>query len=358
MLQETTRLNAVPMRSWNWLKVNDTTLQTPPPQRKRYARKLEDESTENAVILPLLFASSWQYADKTPVRMGVDWEDYINHNANFPFEIHIKGEERVTLDLPLTEERPVLIDDLALIIEDGGSLLLNYSGSGWHAGRTRALVRAGAKAKIFCLQNFEATTQSSYALSIGVEEGASVEVVMIEMGASQSVSNLNIELWGDEASANVQTLYFGTMQRELDLNYRIAFHGRASNAEMITDGVLMDRSQKTYRGTLDFVSGCKGAVGAEEENTILLSPTVKHLTMPILLCGEDEVEGSHAASTGRIDENKLFYLMTRGLSEVEAKKMIVEAAFGPAIARLEDETLAETLMEQLRKGLEDAEALS
>ena len=61
-----------------------------------------------------------------------------------------------------------------------------------------------------------------------------------------------------------------------------------------------------------------------KKNTcLLLDPTVKSISLPLLLCKEDNVVGNHAASAGQIDQNKLFYLMSRGLSESEATEMIV-----------------------------------
>ena len=72
---------------------------------------------------------------------------------------------------------------------------------------------------------------------------------------------------------------------------------------------------------------------------MLLDPTVKSISLPLLLCKEDNVVGNHAASAGQIDHNKLFYLMSRGFSEVEAKHIIVESMIRPIIDRIGDETI-------------------
>lgn len=52
---------------------------------------------------------------------------------------------------------------------------------------------------------------------------------------------------------------------------------------------------------------------------LLFSPSARNRTAPLILCGEEEVEGQHAASVGRLDENKLYYLRSRGLSEAQAR---------------------------------------
>ena len=55
------------------------------------------------------------------------------------------------------------------------------------------------------------------------------------------------------------------------------------------------------------------------------------------MCGEENVDGTHSVSSGKIDENKLFYLMSRGLSETEAKKVIISSNFKKIIDLLPDE---------------------
>lgn len=60
---------------------------------------------------------------------------------------------------------------------------------------------------------------------------------------------------------------------------------------------------------------------------LLFSPNARNRTAPLILCGEEEVEGQHAASVGRLDENKLYYLRSRGLSEAQARRLMVDARF-------------------------------
>ena len=84
---------------------------------------------------------------------------------------------------------------------------------------------------------------------------------------------------------------------------------------MTVNGVLRDSSQKTFRGTIDFKTGSSGAVGAETEDVLLLGETVVNKTVPLILCAEEDVKGSHGATIGQLDEEMLFYLGSRGISE-------------------------------------------
>ena len=75
------------------------------------------------------------------------------------------------------------------------------------------------------------------------------------------------------------------------------------------------------------------------------------LSWPLMLATEDEVDGHHTVSIGRLDEEKIFYLMSRGLDKSEAERLIVEAAFNPVIEKLSDETLRAQLRENLQQRL-------
>lgn len=112
--------------------------------------------------------------------------------------------------------------------------------------------------------------------------------------------------------------------------------------------------QKIFKGTLDFKKGASRSKGIEEEYAILLDKTVKADAIPLLLCEEDDVEGQHAASAGQIDSDKLFYLMSRGLDEKEAKKLIVEASFTPIIDKIPMEYLKEEITKEIHRRIVNA----
>ena len=76
-----------------------------------------------------------------------------------------------------------------------------------------------------------------------------------------------------------------------------------------------------------------------------LDKTVNAHSIPTLFCYEDDVIGAHSASIGKIDQDKLFYLMSRGFSEKAAKRLVVESSFGPVFDAIEDEKIVEEIKE-------------
>ena len=109
----------------------------------------------------------------------------------------------------------------------------------------------------------------------------------------------------------------------LDLNYVTAQRGKKTVSNFNFKGVLQDRARKTLRDTIDFRNGSAGSVGDEQEDVLLLAPPVVNKSVPVILCEEEDVDGRHGASIGRLSEDMLYYLETRGLSEKVATVMMV-----------------------------------
>ena len=144
---------------------------------------------------------------------------------------------------------------------------------------------------------------------------------------------------------------FGDGESVIDLNYIIRQGGRRTDANMQVRGALLGKSEKIFRGTLDFLEGAKGSVGRENEEVVLLSPDVRNRSVPIMLSHEDDVDGHHAVSVGKMDEDKLFYLMSRGLDLAEAQRLVVEASFNPVLDRIPDDALKEEIDTYLQRRL-------
>ena len=190
-------------------------------------------------------------------------------------------------------------------------------------------------------------------IKITVGERARVEFTGVDISRADSAVELTIELLGDDSSADISSVYFGSDERKINLNYVIRQCGRHTDAVMNVRGALTDRSEKNFRGTLDFQRGSKGSVGRESEEVVLLSKDVRNRSVPLMLSHEDDVDGHHAVSIGRIDEAKLFYIMSRGLDREQAERLIVEAAFNPVLERIDDEQLRAELADNIQRRLSD-----
>ena len=190
-------------------------------------------------------------------------------------------------------------------------------------------------------------------IKISVGERARVEFVSADIGRGNYSADVEIDLAGDDSVADFEAVYFGDGNRHLDFNYVIRQRGKRTQATMNVRGALTAQCDKIFRGTLDFQRGAKGSTGRELEEVVILSPGTRNRSVPLMLAAEDDVDGHHAVSVGRLDEEKIFYLMSRGLDKSEAERLIVEAAFNPVVEKIPDESLRAELLENLQRRLAD-----
>ena len=188
-------------------------------------------------------------------------------------------------------------------------------------------------------------------IKIIVGKSARVEFISADLGRGNYSADVEIDLRGDDSSADLDAVYFGDGKRKLDFNYVIHQRGKRTSANMNVRGALNQNCDKIFRGTLDFQRGAKGSTGRELEEVIILSPGTRNRSVPLMLAAEDEVDGHHAVSVGRLDEEKIFYLMSRGLDKSEAERLIVEAAFNPVVEKISDDNLRGELLENLQRRL-------
>ena len=112
---------------------------------------------------------------------------------------------------------------------------------------------------------------------------------------------------------------------------------------MDASGVLRENGFKLFRGTIDFRKGCAGAVGNEKEDVLLLDDAVVNQTIPLILCEEEDVEGNHGATIGKLDEELLFYLESRGMSEEAVYEMMARARIDAIAGKITDTGMREKI---------------
>ena len=182
-----------------------------------------------------------------------------------------------------------------------------------------------------------------------VLEESTITHNLIDIGGSIRIYNSVLNSIGYKSKNYFNNIYLGRNNELIDINYDLKNIGKSSINNLKVEGCLKDNSKKIFRGIIDFVEGCTKSDGQENENCILLSDTCVSRSVPILLCHEDDVIGAHGESSGKINEDKLFYLMSRGLSYEESTKLIVVSNFNSIINEIPDESIKEELLEIVEK---------
>lgn len=169
-----------------------------------------------------------------------------------------------------------------------------------------------------------------------LDERAHVDIRHTALGASHSYTGLAGDLRGEAAKTTIDTRYQGQRNQELDFNYVLRHRGPKTESTMNANGVLADASKKTLRGTIDFIRGCKQATGQEVETVLLANDEAENRSVPVILCGEDDVAGNHGATIGHVRPEQLFYVACRGLSPLAAERLFTVATFEEAALNAPD----------------------
>ncbi len=147
----------------------------------------------------------------------------------------------------------------------------------------------------------------------------------------------------ENAKIIVDGMYILDDRNILDMMYMAKHEEKNGNTNLLLEGAMLDNSTKLFKGIIDFKKGSTGSVADEKETVMLLSDEAKQKSLPILLSSESDITGNHAATVGKIDEKKLFYLKSRGIDEEEAAGLLILANFEKILLNIYDESLREMI---------------
>ncbi len=360
MITQVNRVDRMQEKTWSWLDVNTAQLHLYAQDEKR-EKGIRVEAPDGIEIIQ----------DFSEVSFPKAAEGFLtDQNSNRFFEEHSKlryyiripeqyrGEAPVRIIFEAEEEGCVIDEDIVIEAQEKSeaSVIFQYRSKNenvcFHSGRTRVLVRENASLKLVKVQLFNDGTAHHDTVQGIVEKKGSLSLVQAEMGSAGAAAGWNVLLAGEESQADLDILYLGEKEKKLDFTSRVELRGQKTGSRVRAKGILLGKSKKIFRDTLDFISGAKGAAGREEEDVLMLADTVRNISVPLLFCGEDDVQGEHAATSGRPNESILFYLMSRGLSDADARMLLAESKFAAALDKMDDKALKEEIVTFLRKSIE------
>lgn len=289
--------------------------------------------------------------------LGDNFVREVRERANSGFYLKVEREYEnkgdILIKFDLDSENPVLYDQNFIEVEDGAdvNVVIYYESPNgldcFRNGLLRIKLGHGAKLNLVKVQNFGDEARNFETSRIDTLHKSVLNLYPVEFGgqiSATSTSTYMPEEWGD---IEIQHLYFLDHDMRYDLEQNLIINGRNSLGVIAATGCLMDESFKVFRGNVFLNKGCKRSIGRFANSDIILNKGVRAISIPTILCDEDDVIGEHASSYEAINEDKLYYLMSRGLTELQAKKLIVESSFMPVFKMIENDSIKEKLIKKL-----------
>ena len=353
----TLNYNELPRPTFRWMKVNHLELDPMAvPSDAEYKPELKCEG--DAVTIGTYDGADWPGKD---VFTGSNEEalDQALHHGNTHLSVTLPANETasVWISYHLDDVEDHIAGALRLEAGDNSKLMvyLMFDGGDEDASVNLAeYIYAGENAtvKISKVQlNGHQVRHVEHRYATG-GANSHIDYVSAEVGGQKTLVYYKTDLMKDESAFDSRAMYLGDRDQIFDFSYWVPTQGIKTNTNILTTGALMDTSKKYFRGTIDFLRGGKKAVGDESDICLLLSPKVHSISIPLLLCKEDDVVGNHASSAGQIDKDKLFYLMSRGFNEQGAQLIIVESNIRPVIDALGDKDLENKALQAVREKMQ------
>lgn len=296
-------INKLPSRTWNWLKVNDTTL----PWDEEHTIELPEEKV--------------QAGEQDALRFSIGGEGEYSRKK---IDIHAAKGEKTTV-------------------------FMDYAPTGKLAVATNLTLEEDAQVRLVQLLHSGKDSLVYNAIQGSCEKGARIELVQIYLGRGDIYSDTTIDLQGRKSSFKSDIGYIGEQTHVIDMNEVVNHFGKATESEINVSGALRDGAKKIFRGTIDFKTGASDSVGNEQETVLMLGEDVENKTVPVILCSEENVVGNHGATIGELDEDTMFYFASRGIDKEHAENIMARAS----IERLKDIIRDETFAAIIDKELEE-----
>ncbi|MGM9873817.1 MAG: SufD family Fe-S cluster assembly protein [Bacilli bacterium] len=234
---------------------------------------------------------------------------YYSKDLSSPLSLTIKDNKNIIFDLSKDKS------DIHLTLEDDSSLLLS----------------------IIAKEEFKET-------SIIVDMNKNSQLTIYFADFSSNNSNISILInenqEGGSATVNLASLASGNDNKKVDVSLN---HFVSSYGEVNCYGVSKDQSKLLFLGTSHIYNGAKNSKTSQKSKIMVFDELSRGICKPVLKIDENEVLANHAAAVGKIPDDTMFYLMSRGLTKEMSKQLITLGYLRPILSGFKDEKYSEII---------------
>ena len=271
----------------------------------------------------------------------------------------------VTLDMPLQayfrmnakkggqfEHTLIIIDEGAQCHYVEGCSAPQYAENSLHAGCVEIYVKKGARMRYSSVENWSKNTYNLNTKRALVGEDAVMEWVGGNLGSGVTMLYPCSILLGKGARADHLSIALAAKGQNQDVGAKVVHVAPHTSSTIISKSISKEGGISTYRGLLVINKGATHSKASVVCDALILDPKSVSNTFPSMTIQEQDADVGHEATVGRISQEQLFYLRSRGLNEQQALQMIVSGFIEPIVKELPLEYAVElnTLIELEMEG--------
>src|SRR3954465_8794616 len=229
-----------------------------------------------------------------------------------------------------------------LIIADEGSYVHYVEGctapvwttDSLHSAVVELIAKPGARIRYTTVQNWSQNVFNLVTKRAVAQERATVEWVDCNLGSKLTMKYPSVYLLGEEAHGEILSIAFAGNGQLLDAGGKIIHAAPRTTSNIFAKSISKDGGRSSYRGLLEVAKGATEARSKVVCDALLLDEESRSDTYPTIRIGEDDVNVGHEATVSKVGDEQLFYLMSHGISEEGAGKLIVNGFIEPIVKEL------------------------
>lgn len=252
-----------------------------------------------------------------------------------------KISETVKLQLRCDASHSLLQPHVIVVVGAGSQLTLieEYAGQGhyWHNSLHKIYLQANATLNYYKLQNEHVDAIHTATAFIQQDEASHFYYVNVSNGSCFSRDTLMINLIGQNADCQTAGFYhLHATNHYVDHHVTIDHRAPHTQSTMLYKGIVDHKSRAVFNGRLHVAKHAQKISAHQANHHLLLSPHAEAYSKPELEIYADDVQCKHGATTGQLDEDALFYLRARGISDHEARKILLQSFATEVMQKIHD----------------------
>jgi Fe-S cluster assembly protein SufD len=224
--------------------------------------------------------------------------------------------------------------EATVLTETAGGGAATSSSAGFHCGGTEIVVGRDAFLRMVNLQNWNTGVWHVARQKAVVHERGRLQWTLGALGSRLSQVAQDVALVGRAASAQVNGVMFTEGRQQLVYNTLQHHQAPGCRSDLLYKGGLQDRSRLVWRGMIKVDKAAQKTDGYQRNDNLMLSREARADSIPGLEIEADDVRCTHGSTSGRVDEEQIFYAQARGLSADEAARLVVAGFFQQVFDRI------------------------
>src|SRR6202046_3101473 len=209
-----------------------------------------------------------------------------------------------------------------------------YSSDSLHSAVVEIIAKPSARVRYTTVQNWSQNVYNLVTKRAVAYEKATMEWVDCNLGSKLTMKYPSIYLLGERAHGEVLSIAFAGKGQHQDAGGKIIHAAPNTTSNIFAKSISKDGGRGSYRGLLEIAKGAHGSKSKVVCDALLLDEDSRSDTYPTIRISEDDVNVGHEATVSKVGDDQLFYLMSHGIGEEEASKLIVNGFIEPIIKEL------------------------